>query len=85
MCHREATKGDGLKCIQDFYGITKEETLAIGDHNNDLELLMSGGVKVAMGNATEQLKSLADFVTDTVENDGFIKAVEKFVKEGANV
>ena len=85
VCHKEATKGDGLKCIQEFYGVTKEETLAIGDHNNDLELLMSGGVKVAMGNATEQLKSIADFVTDTVENNGFIKAVEKFVKVGANV
>lgn len=85
VCHKEATKGDGLKCIHDFYGITKDETLAIGDHNNDLELLLSGGVKVAMGNATEELKSVADFVTDTVENDGFIKAVEKFVKAGANV
>lgn len=85
VCHKEATKGDGLKCIQNFYGINKEETLAIGDHNNDLELLLSGGVKVAMGNATEQLKSIADFVTDTVENDGFIKAIEKFVKAGANV
>lgn len=85
VCHREATKGDGLKCIQDFYGITKEETLSIGDHNNDLELLLSGSVKVAMGNATEQLKSIADFVTDTVENDGFIKAIKKFVKAGANV
>lgn len=85
VCHKEATKGDGLKCIQDFYGIKKEEILAIGDHNNDLELLMSGGIKVAMGNATEQLKSIADFVTDTVDNDGFIKAVERYVKAGANV
>ncbi|MBR1680435.1 HAD family phosphatase, partial [bacterium] len=85
VCHKEATKGDGLKCIQDFYGITKSETLTIGDHNNDIELLMSGGIKVAMGNATEELKNMADFVTDTVENDGFVKAMEKFVKAGANV
>ncbi len=85
VCHTEATKGDGLACIQNFYGITKEETLSIGDHNNDLELLMSGGVKVAMGNATEELKKIADFVTDTIENDGFVKAVETYIKEGANV
>jgi len=85
VCHREATKGDGVKCIQDFYGITKEETLSIGDHNNDFELLTSGGIKVAMGNATEELKKLADFITDTVENDGFVKAMEKYIKAGANV
>lgn len=85
VCHREATKGDGLKCLQNLFNITKEETLTIGDHNNDIELLLAGGVKVAMGNATEQLKNIADFVTDTVENDGFVKAIEKFIKVGANV
>lgn len=85
VCHREATKGDGVRCIQEFYGITKEETLSIGDHNNDFELLTSGGIKVAMGNATEDLKELADYVTDTVENDGFVKAMAKFIKAGANV
>ena len=85
VCHKEATKGDGLRYLQELYGIKKEETLTIGDHNNDIELLLAGGIKVAMGNATEELKSVADFVTDTVDNDGFVKAVEKFVKVGANV
>lgn len=85
VCHKEATKGDGLRCIQKTLGISKEETLTIGDHNNDIELLLAGGVKVAMGNGVQDLKNIADFVTDTVENDGFVKAVEKFVKVGANV
>lgn len=80
ICHREATKGDGLRYLQNMYGISKEETLTIGDHNNDIELLQSGGVKVAMGNATDELKAIADYVTDTVDNDGFVKAIEKFVK-----
>ena len=85
VCHKEATKGDGLRYLQELYGIKKEETLTIGDHNNDIELLLAGGVKVAMGNATEELKTVADFVTDTVDNDGFVKAIDKFVKAGANV
>ena len=85
VCHKEATKGDGLSCLQKYYGITKEETLSIGDHNNDLELLMSVGIKVAMVNATEELKAIADYVTDTVDNNGFVKAMEKFIKAGANV
>ena len=86
VCHKEATKGDGLSCLQNYYGITKEETLSIGDHNNDFELLMSGGIKIAMGNATEELKDMADYITDTVDNNGFVKAMEKYIlKAGANV
>ena len=53
--------------------------MTIGDQNNDIALLKAGGVKVAMGNATEELKSIADYVTDTVFNDGFVKAMEKFI------
>ncbi len=85
VCHKEATKGDGLRYLQEFYGIPKEATLAIGDHNNDIDLLKAGGVKVAMGNGTDELKAIADYVTDTVDNNGFVKAIEKFVEVGANV
>ncbi len=85
VCHKEATKGDGLKYLQKLYGISQEETLTIGDHNNDIDLLKAGGVKVAMGNGTDELKAIADYVTDTVDNNGFVKAIEKFVKVGANV
>ena len=53
--------------------------MTIGDQNNDIELLKAGGIKVAMGNGTPELKECADFITDTVDNDGFVKAVNKFV------
>ena len=79
VCHKEATKGDGVKCLEEFYGITKEEVLTIGDHNNDIELIKAGGIGVAMGNATDELKAVADYVTDTIDNNGFVKAMEKFV------
>ncbi len=85
VCHKEATKGDGLRALQKLYGISQEETLTIGDHNNDIDLLKAGGVKVAMGNGTDELKAVADYVTDTVDNNGFVRAIEKFVKVGANV
>ena len=64
--------------MQNYWNIKKEETLTIGDQNNDIALLKAGGIKVAMGNATDELKSIADYITDTVENDGFVKAVEKY-------
>lgn len=79
VCHPEATKGDGLKFLQEKLGLSKDEILTIGDHNNDIELLNAGGIKVAMGNATDELKAIADYVTDTVDNNGFVKAMEKFI------
>lgn len=76
---KDAKKSSGVKFLADMWGIKQDEILTIGDQNNDIELLKAGGIKVAMGNATEELKFCADYITDTVENDGFVKAVEKFI------
>uniref|UniRef100_UPI00402A31F7 HAD hydrolase family protein n=1 Tax=Candidatus Scatousia sp. TaxID=3085663 RepID=UPI00402A31F7 len=75
----DAKKSNGVQYLAKEWGIQKEEILAIGDQDNDIELLKAGGIAVAMGNATPQLKACADYITDTVENDGFVKAIEKFV------
>ncbi|MDR1327594.1 MAG: Cof-type HAD-IIB family hydrolase [Heliobacteriaceae bacterium] len=75
----ETTKYNGVEFLRNYWGLKKEEVLAIGDQNNDIELLKAGGIAVAMGNATDELKACADFVTDTVKNDGFVKAVRKFI------
>ena len=80
--NKEAKKSTGVEFLANMWGIKKEEILAIGDQNNDIELLKAGGIKVAMGNASEELKEYADYITDTVENDGFAKAIEKFVTLG---
>lgn len=79
VSHPEATKYHAVKFLTEYYELEQEEVLTIGDQDNDINLLKAGGVKVAMGNATENLKAVADYVTDTVGNNGFIKAVEKFV------
>lgn len=78
--NKEASKYCAVKFLQNYLGIKQEETLAIGDQNNDISLLKAGGIKVAMGNATEELKACADYITDTVYNDGFIRAINKFCK-----
>lgn len=77
----EAKKSLGVKFLCDMWGIKPEETLTIGDQDNDIDLVQCGGVGVAMGNGTPALMECADFITDTVENDGFVKAVEKFVTQ----
>lgn len=74
-----AKKSLGVEFLAKKWGLKQDEILTIGDQNNDIELLKSGGIKVAMGNGTPELKECADFITDTVQNDGFVKAIEKFV------
>lgn len=79
ISHKEANKCDAVKFLQNYYGLKREEVLTIGDQNNDIALLQAGGVRVAMGNATDELKEIATYITDNVEDGGWIKAVEKFI------
>ncbi len=76
--NKEASKYCAVKFLQKYWGLKDDEILTIGDQNNDIELLKAGGIKVAMGNATAELKQIADYVTDSVYDDGFIKAIKRF-------
>ena len=80
-----AKKSIGVEFLCKLWGLKKEEVLTIGDQNNDIDLIQSGGIGVAMGNGTEELKACANYITDTCENDGFVKAVEKFVFQKTEV
>ena len=84
IANKEATKGNAVKFLQNLWGIKQEEILAIGDQDNDIELLKAGGIKIAMGNSTPALRECADYVTDTVDNDGWATAVEHFCLECAD-
>lgn len=75
----EATKKHALEALVKMVGIKKEAIIGVGDHNNDLPLFESVGYKVAMGNATNELKSKADYVTSSVDNDGLAEVIEKFI------
>lgn len=77
--NKEASKYCAVKFLQKYWNLKDEEILTIGDQNNDIALLEAGGIKIAMGNATEELKQIADYITDTVHNDGFVKAIKEFV------
>ena len=75
----KASKHHAVEALRELVHSNKEETLAIGDSNNDLPLFKSAGVKVAMGNAIDELKALADHVVAGVDEDGFAEAMERFV------
>ncbi|MDN3016507.1 Cof-type HAD-IIB family hydrolase [Paenibacillus sp. BSR1-1] len=73
------TKGTSLNHLIGKVGISREEVIAIGDSYNDLAMIEFAGLGVAMGNAPDDIKDKADYVTDTNMNDGVAKVVEKFV------
>ena len=73
------TKGTGLRFLAEKIGVAMDQTMACGDSENDLYMLQEAHVAVAMGNATEQIKEISDFVTLSNEESGVAYAVEKFV------
>ncbi|HEL9633949.1 TPA: HAD family phosphatase [Streptococcus suis] len=74
-----ASKASGLKKLADRLGILPEEIMAMGDANNDLEMIEFAGLGIAMGNANEQVKAISQDITDTNENNGVAKAIEKHI------
>lgn len=79
IANKEATKGNAIKFLAKKFNIGIDEVMAIGDQNNDIEMVETAGVGVAMGNGTDEIKEVADYITETVQNNGFVKAVNKFV------
>lgn len=72
-------KAAALKELAEKLGIEREEIMTIGDGNNDVEMLEFAGIGIAMGNGTESAKKAANYVTDTNENHGVAKAIEKYI------
>lgn len=71
-------KPRGMRAFMEHYGIAREETMAFGDGGNDTEMLRFAGVGVAMGNATDEPKAAADYITDDVDHDGVRNALIHF-------
>jgi len=72
------TKQNGINQFLNHFGIDLSETMAFGDGGNDKQMLGHVQIGVAMGNANEELKATADYVTDDVDHDGIAKALKHF-------
>ncbi|MCM0650852.1 Cof-type HAD-IIB family hydrolase [Clostridium swellfunianum] len=72
------SKMEGIKKLLEYYKIPPENTMAFGDGENDIEMLDCVAIGIAMGNAGEKVKKVADYITDSVENDGVAQALEYF-------
>lgn len=71
------SKAQGVKTLAEFLGISSDEIICIGDSENDMSMLAYAGLAVAMGNASEEIKKVAHYITDTNVNDGVAKAIRK--------
>jgi hypothetical protein len=75
----DTSKGKALEALAAHLGISLSEVAAVGDGQNDLSLLGTAGLAVAMGNAHEELKKIADHITLNVEEHGLAAAIKKFL------
>lgn len=79
ISHTEAGKKHALLEVSKLLKIKSSEIIGVGDGHNDIPLLSACGLKIAMGNAVPELKAIADYIAPSVEEDGVVDIIEKFV------
>lgn len=73
-----ASKARGIKILCDYLNMNPEDAFAVGDSNNDIEMINCVGTGIAMGNGSDDIKKVADYVTSPLEEDGLYKALDHF-------
>ncbi|RYL93063.1 HAD family phosphatase [Sporolactobacillus sp. THM7-4] len=73
-----ASKSAAIDVLLKHYGTKKEETMAFGDNFNDIDMLQMAGVGIAMGNAPDRVKEVADMTTQSNDHEGIKKALTAF-------
>ena len=73
------TKGEGLRKLCGYLGTCMKETIAVGDNDNDSDAVMAAGLGIAVGNAKDSLKKVADIIVADNDHDGAAEAIEKYL------
>lgn len=79
ITNKRATKENALYKFGEFFNIDVSKIIAFGDDTNDIGMIKAAGTGVAMGNSIDEVKSSADFVCDTNDNDGVAMWINKFL------
>ncbi|NEU03441.1 HAD family hydrolase [Clostridium senegalense] len=79
IMNKDANKGVAIKFLQNKLNISFSETMAFGDYYNDLEMLKACKYSYAMGNAVDAVKKVSNYLTDTNEEYGVLKAIREAV------
>jgi len=77
--NNEADKGFAINHLAEVWNLKKDEILAIGDQDNDIEMIKAAGIGIAMGNCSPNLRKAANDVVSSVLDFGFVEAMEKYV------
>ncbi|MGG0921580.1 Cof-type HAD-IIB family hydrolase [Leuconostoc suionicum] len=77
--NKDASKGNALEALAKALNVDIKNTMAIGDQENDYSMIERAGLGVAMGNAIEKIKTIADIETATNNDSGVARALEKYV------
>lgn len=72
-------KAKGIEKVLELTGIKRENTIAIGDSNNDYDMLEFSGIGVAMANSQQSILDMADYITVSASESGVARAIEKFL------
>ncbi len=70
------SKAQGIRVLCDYLGADPKDAIAVGDSTNDIEMLQSVGYGIAMGNGSDSIKAVADYITDDIHADGLLHAME---------
>jgi hydroxymethylpyrimidine pyrophosphatase-like HAD family hydrolase len=81
VTHKQANKGDVVEYLSKHLKIVPSEIATIGDQPNDVLMFRKSGMSIAMGNASKQVQQQASHVTDSSEDEGFAKAIERYILE----
>ena len=81
VMHKSATKGNAVRFLEDYFHVKMEECVAFGDNFNDLDMLESVGLGVAMGNAPDEIKQAANRVTASHNDDGIALILNEIFPE----
>ena len=77
--NKHSNKGAGVRMVAEYLGLTADQVICMGDAGNDHHMIEYAGLGIAMGNAMDETKALADYITDTNDNHGVAAAIEKFI------
>lgn len=84
MLNKNASKGNALKKLAEHLGFTADETMAIGDNENDISMLEFAGIGVAVANAVEKTKAVADVIVSSNNDGGVAEAINQYVLKTSN-
>lgn len=74
-----ANKGNALRQVQNLLNITKEQTMVFGDYHNDIEMMLEAEFSYAMKNAHQDIKEIANYATESNDNFGVERILEKLI------